>query len=135
MNTSTVRIFDSETAAEWAASLATRDDLWLVRDALRAVIFTDCFLDVDRATEGLAACEVVARLKGNHGPQDDSTAAVDAWVAAHPQPVPEELVTMAEAAIDRTLTPESELPLVWKDAGTSDDWHDVLADLRRRVTA
>ncbi|MGC1275247.1 MAG: DUF4259 domain-containing protein [Planctomycetaceae bacterium] len=135
MDASGTRIFDNDAAIGWAEGLATRDDLWLVRDALRAVIYTDCFLDVDRASEGLAACEVIARLKGHWGVRDESTAAADRWVEAHPQPVPDELVTMAAEAIDRTLTPESELPLVWKDAGSLDDWQATMADLRRRVTA
>ncbi len=135
MDATDVRIFDNERAQAWTNGLASRDDLWLVREALNAVIHTDCFLDIDRAAEGLAACEVVARLKGNSGVCDASTEQVDTWVAAHPQPVPEEVVLMAAEAIDRTLTPESELPLVWKDEGTEEAWRVALEDLRRRVTA
>lgn len=135
METTDVRIFDNETAKAWANRLGSRDDLWYVRDALRAVVYTDCFLDVERAAEGLAACEVIARLKGNGGVSDLSTRTVDEWVAANPQPVPDDVVAMAAEAIDRTLTPESELPLVWKDEGTFDAWQSALADLRQRITA
>ena len=38
------------------------------------------YLDVDAACEGLAACEVVARLKGNWGARNAYTETVDKWV-------------------------------------------------------
>lgn len=133
MDATAVRIFENETARKWADGLASRDNLWIVREALKAVIYTDCFLDDDRAFEGLAACEVVARLKGNWGLRDESTSTIDAWVEAHPLPVPDDLVKIAADAIDRTLTPESDLYQSWTDLGVFDAWEAALIDLKRRV--
>ena len=38
------------------------------------------YLEVDEATEALAAAETIARLQGNWGVQDAYTESVDTWV-------------------------------------------------------
>jgi hypothetical protein len=78
----------------------------------------------------LAACEVIARLKGNWGKRDSFTEKVDHWVQANPvQPSPD-LVQLALRAIDR-IRSSSELRDLWEDAQS--DWQEVVADLRQRV--
>jgi hypothetical protein len=115
--------------------LAERKDLSLVHETLLTVSSGDCYLDSDPACEALAACEVIARLKGNTGPRDASTETVDAWVAAHPQPVSPDLVRLATAAIDRILGENSELAELWAESDSADEWRTAVEDLRRRVAA
>ena len=125
--------FDNDTACDWALSLEGGEDLSRVRETLDAVLEEEDYLDSDPASEALAACEVVARLKGNWGVRDSYSEPADRWVEAHPQPVPPELVAKAVAAIDRVLTPPSELPDLWDEGKDPDGWRAAVADLRRRV--
>ena len=127
--------FDNDTAGDWADGLAERKDLSLVHETLLTVASGDCYLDADDASEALAACEVVARLKGDGGPRNAYTEAVDEWVEAHPQPVPLELVALATAAIDRILGENSELAELWAESESAAEWRAAVEDLRRRVTA
>ena len=82
--------FDNDTANDWAYGLMT-SDLSLVEyafDELEEV--GDDYLDQDVACNALAACEVIARLRGNPGYKNAFTEKVDEWVAAHklkPSPV------------------------------------------------
>ena len=111
--------FENDTAADWVDGLDECEDLALVDAALAAVEEEEDYLDADLGCEALAACEVLARLNGNFGYQTESTEAVDAWVAAHPDlEVSEELVERAHAVIDRILGKRSELRELWaRDAG------------------
>jgi len=127
--------FDNDTAGDWAYGLEDRTDLSLVHETLLTVSSGDCYLDADDACEALAACEVVARLKGNTGTRDAYTETVDTWVAAHPQPVPPDLVRLATAAIDRILGENSELAELWAETESAAEWRTAVEDLRRRVAA
>jgi hypothetical protein len=115
--------------------LAKVDDLTLVRQAIDAVLTVgDEYLDSDVACEGLAACEVVARLKGNWGLRNPYTEPVDQWVDAHKITPPENLVQASLAATERVLTPPSELLELWEE-GDATEWRAAVEDLRQRVRA
>lgn len=125
--------FGNDTACDWAYGLEEVDDLSLVQqafDAMRNV--GDDYLDADIACEALAACEVIARLKGHCGVRDAYTEPVDQWVATHKIKPSENLVGTALAVIDRVLAPQSELADLWEEANAS-DWRAAVADLRQRV--
>ncbi len=127
------RTFDNDTACDWTYDLEAREDLSLVSETLARILEVgDDYLDADDASMGLAACEVIARLKGNWGPQNPYTETVDKWVTAHPQAPPEGLVRQAITAIERVLTAPSELLDLW-DEGDATEWKASVEDLRRRV--
>jgi Domain of unknown function (DUF4259) len=127
--------FDNDAANDWADGLEEVDDLSLVEGAVRELeAVGDGYLDQDVACNALAACEVLARLQGNHGYHNAYTAKVDDWAARHPGKPPAALIQRAIAAIDRILGDRSELREVWEEAG-GDEWHRGVADLRRRVAA
>jgi len=126
--------FGNDTACDWAFGLENVDDLSLVMQALARVLETgDDYLDADVATEGLAACEVIARLKGNSGVRNAYTEPVDEWVSAHPIPVSPALAEQALEVIDRVLALPSELLDLWKDGKDPDEWHKAVSNLRARV--
>lgn len=112
------------------------EDLSLVRQAFEAVlnVTMDDYLDSDIACEGLAACEVIARLKGNNGIRIPFSETLDKWVETHKITPPENLVQTALTVIDRILTPPSELLELWKE-GDASEWHAAVDDLRDRVRA
>ncbi|MEA3308039.1 MAG: DUF4259 domain-containing protein [Chloroflexota bacterium] len=129
-----VNTFDNDTACDWKYELQDIDDLSLVRKTLTRVLAVgNEYLDSDAACEGLAACEVIARLKGNWGIRDAYTESLDQWVENHPIEPPTDLVNQALAAIDRVLTVPSELMELWDEGGENKEWHDAVEDLRSRV--
>jgi hypothetical protein len=127
------RAFDNDTANDWAYDLREADDLSLVESALAELEGVgDEYLDQDVACNALAACEVLARLRGNHGYENSYTKKVDEWVKAHPLMPPSSLLARAAAAIDRILGDDSELRELWDETGDT-DWHDGVRELRQRV--
>jgi len=127
--------FDNDSANDWAYGLEDVDDLSLVEaafDELEGV--GDDYLDQDIACNVLAACEVLARLRGNFGYRNAYTESVDAWVAAHPIQPPPELLNRAHAAMDRVLGERSELRELWEE-GNGDSWRKTVEDLRRRLAS
>lgn len=124
--------FENDTACDWAEGLKKVDNLSLIASALGRVLGSDDYLDSDVASKGLAACEVVARLKGSGGPSNPYTETVDAWVRNHPITISSDLIQTAIAAIDRILAPPSELLELWQE-GDDTEWQAAVADLRSRV--
>jgi hypothetical protein len=132
-----VDAFENDNAADWAFQLEEAEDLTLVRETFALV--TDGVqddndaVDADVACEALAACEVIARLKGNWARQDPFSEPVDRWVTAHPSQLRADLVEQACSAIDSILGPRSELAQLWDEAGKIDAWRASVQDLRARV--
>ena len=126
--------FDNDTACDWAYGLEKAKGLSLVAQTFAKVLDTgEDYLDSDVACEGLAACEVVARLKGNWGVRNPYTKTVDNWVSANPIPVSSDMVDQAVAVIDRVLTSPSELLELWEEGEEPGEWHKAVSDLRSRV--
>ena len=128
--------FDNDTACDWSYDLENTDDLSLVESAFAEVESTgpEDHLDQDLACNALAACEVLARLRGHPGYNNAYTGAVDRWVAAHKLPPSSDLLARATAVIDRILAPNSELRELW-DETEDPEWQDAVHDLRRRLTS
>jgi Domain of unknown function (DUF4259) len=126
--------FDNDTACDWAFDLEGAVDLSLVEATFERVLgIGNAYLEADVACEALAACEVVARLKGNWGSHDVYTETVDRWVEAHRGTPSQALIARALAAIDRVLSPASELLESWKTSADTSAWHEAVRDLRSRV--
>lgn len=139
MGTWGVGAFDNDAAADWALTLESANDLTLVQRELEAVLQAgDDYLEADQACYALAACEVVARLKGNWGQRDAYSEPADRWVAAYlaadPAPLPPRLIKDALSAVDRILRPPSELLSLWQEADAK-DWLSAVRDLRSRVAS
>jgi hypothetical protein len=127
--------FDNDTASDWAYELAEVEDLSLIESTLSALEGLGSeYVDQDIACDVLAACEVLAKLKGNPDSKNAYPETVDAWVAAHPLTPSPALLKRAVVGIDRILGDESELRGLWEDA-EADKWLEAMADLRRRLEA
>jgi hypothetical protein len=124
--------FGNDTACDWSYRLSEVDDLSVIRESLDAVEECDDFIDADIGSEALAACEVLARLKGNWGERNSYTATADSWIEKNNLDVPEALLRQANQVIDAVLSSESELRELW---GESEDgeWLQVVKDLRKRL--
>ena len=130
-----VNTFDNDTACDWTYGLEGLDDLSFVRKTLANVLeIGPEYLDADIAGEGLAACEAMARLKGNWGLRNAYSETLEKWVEEHPADPPADLVDQAFAAIDRICSPPSELMELWDQEGEHKEWRDAVHDLRSRVS-
>lgn len=125
--------FDNDDACDWTAELEGATDLSPVQEALDAALEDD-YIEADVGSAALAACEVIARLKGNWGKRDSYTEDVDKWVEANPQTPPQELVDTALKVIDLVRSESSELVEIWEDADAS-DWLKAVENLRGRVAS
>jgi hypothetical protein len=130
-----VLAFDDDHANDWAYGLDDADDLSLVESALKAVEDADVYLEAPEATAALAACEVLARLKGQPGYKNAYTKKVDDWVAAHPFKPSGVLVEQALATINRILGDNSELRDLWSNSDENERWLASVEDLRQRLQA
>ena len=126
--------FANDTANDWAADFVEVGDLSFVRRVLEkvAATTTEEYLEEPVSCHALAACEVIACLKGNWGTRDSFSKKVDDWVQANPSEPSPDLVQLALRAIDRIVTTPSELMELW-DQGTATDWQATVANLRERV--
>ncbi|MBJ7609334.1 MAG: DUF4259 domain-containing protein [Candidatus Dormibacteraeota bacterium] len=126
--------FDNDPANDWAYDLDGVADLSLVESALADVeAVGDDYLELDVASNALAATEVLARLRGRPGYSNPYTAKVDQWVAAHPEQPSGELVERATAVLDRIVTAPSELRELWDETPTAEEWRRGVEDLRSRL--
>jgi len=136
-----IGIFDNDPAGDWACDLEDSDFSY-VRDTIESVLGeADDYLEVDVGCMGLAACEVIARLKGNPGEtsSDEGMTApslerIDAWVKANPQTIDEQLVQSCLTVIDAVKGKKSESAELWEETEDYADWLKVADDLRSRLT-
>lgn len=128
-----VLAFDNDQACDWASDLDGVEDLSLVISTLAVLEnSTAGRLDAHAACNALAACEVLARLRGNHGYTNPYTEDVDTWAAAHPIVPPPSLLDRGDAVIDQVLSERSELRELW-DVGDGAEWRQSVEDLRHRL--
>ena len=125
--------FGNDAACDWIGMFLNTPGLPTVEFAIKAVLETNHYLDSDEACECLAACEVIARFQGQWGLRNAYSEELDQWIAANPTDIPKELSTAADAAIERILGPNSELPELWDGEGRNEDWHKAINDLRERI--
>lgn len=127
-------IFDNDTACDWAYSLEESNDLSVVEDAIETVLSVDSdYLEAPDAEEALAACEVIARLRGNFGDKNSYTETVDNWVSGNSLKVPRELIEKAKAAIARIISDSSELAELWTESGDYEEWKHNIDNLLSRI--
>ena len=129
-----VLAFDNDDSNDWAYDLDGVSDLSLVKSAFKQIeALRSGYLEQGLACNALAACEVLARLRGRPGYTNAYTDKVDQWVATHQIDPPMGLLARGEAAVVRILGPESELRELWEEAGDQ-EWRAAVGDLRTRMT-
>ena len=126
--------FGNDRAGDWTVELQSQEDLSFVEQTLDEVLaIGDDYLDSCEASAGLAACEVLARLKGKWGVRDGDSRHADEWVEAHPQKPGKDLLAKSIAVIDRVLAEPSEMLELWAEGDEFEQWRDGVADLRSRL--
>ncbi len=126
--------FDNDDACDFVYDMEKVDDLSPVERAFTRIEREAEFPYLASEEMALAACEVLARLKGNPGYHNAYTEDVDAWVAAHPIEPPTPLVERGLAIIERVLHGESDLRARWEEVEDAEPWIAAVKDLQARLT-
>ncbi len=82
----------------------------------------------------LAACDILARIRGKPGYHNSYTEELDTWVAKHQPALPQELLDRAIRLFDRVVRDGSETRKLWQGTESEQDWLDAMLDLRKRLT-
>jgi len=138
MGTWAVDAFGNDYAQDWAQDLHETSNLDAVEDTLNVVLDAPGELEAPFAAEALAAIEVLARLQGKGGARCEDSAAVDEWVDARkakgkPIKPRADLADKAARALERILSPQSELRALWEDSEYYADWRAAVEELRARL--
>lgn len=126
--------FGNDVAGDWTGPLEGAADLGYVEQTLQTVLDVgDDYLEMDEASEAIAAAEVVARLLGKFGLRDAYSHSVDSWVERTHLVPDHALVTKAIEALDRITSEPSELLELWSESEHADAWLSAVANLRSRI--
>jgi hypothetical protein len=127
-------VFENDEACDFAANVAEGEDLRALDDALDRVLAAEGkYLEAPDAVEGLAAADIVARLKGSPGVRSSYTATIDAWVARLKLAPSEELIDKSRRCIARILSEPSELMELWQESKDFEAWKRAVEDVSRRL--
>lgn len=125
--------FENDTACDWSYDLEEKGQPHIEQALNRVLDAGDEYLDADLGAEGLAACDVVARLAGRPGQKDAYTETTDQWVAEQKDPPGDDLVNRALRVIDRVVGSDSELAELWGEDGDDAPWRASVDALRSRL--
>lgn len=125
-----IKNFENDTAMDWVSEFNESPSLSFLEKTLNKA-FNDEYLEADDACEILATAEVLAAIKGKPGidfPEEinsNSLAIPDTGI----------LIPKAIKAIEKILTAgESELLELWNEGNETEEWENVLADLKLRLS-
>jgi hypothetical protein len=130
--------FGNDTACDWKYDVERTDDLSFISKTIEDIIQVgDKCINPRRAEKAIAAADTLARLRGKFYVRNAYTKSLDEWVANHPIIPPRDLLDSASRAIDRILTPPSELLELWGEGGDKNEnfnrWKKHLRDLQDRL--
>lgn len=129
-------IFGNDTACDWAYGLENCADLSMIEESLNKILAAgNNYLDETDAEEALAAAEIVARLQGHPGENNNYTEEIDIWVSKFKGKLK---ITPALArktiwVIDRILTEPSHLLDAWQESEQFEEWRNIVLDLKSRI--
>jgi hypothetical protein len=140
MGTWSTSAFGNDFALDWAQDLQESKDLFFIEDTLNNVLSPDSadYLEAPFAAEGLAAVEVLARLYGKPGEDDENTEDVDAWVEEVGKKASRrrtDLIEKSQRAIEHILSERSELRELWQESEHYADWRASVEALKARIAA
>jgi len=122
--------FGNDTACDWSYTLLESDDLAVIEALLDEVLSDENeYLDADMASEAVAAIEVLAKLLGKGTQSDTYTEDIVEWVKEHGERPSAALLQKAQLAIERIMSPGSELLELWEEGDDGEPWKLSLQQL------
>lgn len=125
--------FGNDTACDWADDFSDNPNIEHISRTINVIANSNEYIDSDDACEALAACELVAGLKGTWGDTISYSDELDQWVKTSGIKPTSNLIEAAEKAIAKILSDDSELLELWDEDGVNEQWHQEMADLLARI--
>lgn len=135
MGTWALHSFGNDDAADLLSDLMDQNGVEPVAEAIARVLKSDGYLEAPDAQQGIAACEVVATALGKPSGASQAEEDLASWISRVNPVFGSDIVSQATKAIDRILTPESELLELWQESDEFSDWKADVTDLRSRLQA
>jgi hypothetical protein len=127
-------VFENDTACDFASGVAGGGGVNALLGAIERVLSVEGgYLEAPDAEEGLAAAEIIARLRGKPGQETAYTAAIDAWISASRAQVSDELTEKARRSVARVMAAPSELLELWADSDDFDWWKRAVEGVAQRL--
>jgi hypothetical protein len=127
-------VFENDTACDFASTVAEGGGIPALTRALDRVLSSEGnYLEAPDAEEGLAAAEIIARLRSHSGEETAYTASIDAWVKSAQIAASDELVEKAKRSIARILSKRCELRELWTDSKDFEDWKRSTEEVLTRL--
>ncbi len=128
-------IYENDDALELLEEVTGGGGLESVEAALGRVLeIGEDYLEAPEGSQGLAAADVVSRLRGRNVPADSGVAELELWLEDVDFFVGKATVEQARAAVARVMRKPSELMEVWAESGSLDEaWARAVALVARRL--
>jgi hypothetical protein len=129
-------IFDNDEAQDWVDNLVSADNVnFLIFAIQEATRHRSAYLDVDQGAAALAACEVLACLRGRWAEDVAYPQEVRSWVQGQTFSPSDVHLDQALTALERVIGDRSELKELWTDdEPIENEWMINVARLRERLT-
>lgn len=112
-------VYDNDEAMELVDEVTGGGGLESLAEALgRVLAVGDGYLETPEAAQGLAAADMVSRLRARNVPADSGVEALQLWLEDVDFFVGEATVETARAAVERVLRKPSELMELWSETGS-----------------
>lgn len=122
--------FGNDEANDWAYGLDDVDDLSLIEAAFDVV--SEGYIESFEGASAIAAAEVLAWLIGRPGERNAYTEKIAVWAEAHPVEVGSAVIERAVSAVQRVLSPDSELVELW---GAQPEWRAAVEGVMERLNS
>ena len=123
--------FENDGACDWVYELEKVKNLGLIEQAIGRANSQE-YVDCNIGEEAVAACEVLAALRGRPGQKLPES--LTTWATQNPHELSANLLEQAQLALRRIDSRDSELQEVWGETGLFKDWQAAIEDLHQRLT-
>ena len=122
--------FGNDSAMDWVNEFEENPAIELLIDTLQELVDADDYIDMDIASEGLAAAEIVAALKGKSSTDLPETISL----LIEKISFIDGLDTLAIKAVNKAKSENSELMGLWSEGEDGDKWITIQNDLIERLS-
>ena len=128
-------VYENDEALELVEEVCGGGGVESLAEALERVLATgDDYLEAPEASQGLAAADIVSRLRGRNVPAETGVAELDEWLDEVDFFVGTSTVEQARAAVARVLRKPSEMMELWAEFGSLDvEWARGVELVARRL--
>ena len=121
--------FGNDSAMDWVNEFEDNPTIELLKNTLQDLVDSDDYIDMDIASAGLAAAEIVAALKGKSS--SDLPETISPLIKGIS--FVDGLDKLAIEAVNKAMSENSELMELWSEGEDGDKWIALQDDLIKRL--